>query len=184
MPRRWSRSVEDYFSRRINRAPSRALAIGVPWASVMLASMVPAWPIIASAPLLPPFGFLLFLAWRHVRPGLHPVWAGLPLGLFDDIYSGQPFGSGILLWSLTAMAADALDHRMPFRSFPVDWLLTGVALALYLSGALFIANLAGGSAPLAVIAPQLIIGVLLYPLCCRLVARFDRFRLLPIVELG
>ncbi len=184
MPRRWSRSVENYLSRRINRAPSRALALGVPWASIMLASMLPAWPIIASAPIAPPLGYLLFLAWRHVRPGLHPVWAGLPLGLFDDIYSGQPLGSGILLWSLTAMAVDALDHRMPFRSFGLDWLLTGLALALYLAGSLAIANMAGGSAPIAVIAPQLMIGILLYPLCCRLVARFDRFRLLPIVDLG
>jgi rod shape-determining protein MreD len=184
MPRRWSRSVENYLSRRINRAPSPVLARGVPWASVMLASMLPAWPIIASAPVVPPLGFLLFLAWRHVRPGLHPVWAGLPLGLFDDIYSGQPFGSGILLWSLTALAADTLDHRIPFRSFALDWLLSGVALVLYLAASLAIANLAGGKTPLAVIAPQLLIAILLYPLCCRLVARFDRFRLLPIVDLG
>jgi rod shape-determining protein MreD len=184
MPRRWSRSVDNYLSRRINRAPSRILALGVPWASVMLASMLPALPIIASAPIAPPLGFLLFLAWRHVRPGLHPVWAGLPLGLFDDIYSGQPFGSGILLWSLTAMAADALDHRMPFRSFGLDWLLTGLTLALYLAASLAIANQSGGTNPLAIIAPQLLVGILLYPLCCRLVARFDRFRLLPIVDLG
>jgi rod shape-determining protein MreD len=184
MPRRWSRSVEDYLNRRINRAPSRSLALAVPWLSVMLASMAPTWPLIASAPLLPPFGFLLFLAWRHVRPGLHPVWAGLPLGLFDDIYSGQPFGSGILLWSLTAIAADALDLRMPFRSFAMDWLLSSVALLLYLGASLGIANLGGGSTPLVVIAPQLLIGILLYPLCCRLVAVCDRFRLLPIVDLG
>lgn len=184
MPRRWSRNVEDYLNRRINRAPSRILAMIVPWASIMLASLLPTWPIIASAPLAPPLGYLLYLAWRHVRPGLHPVWAGLPLGLFDDIFSGQPFGSGMLLWSLTAMAVDAIDHRMPFRSFAMDWLLSGLALGLYLCGALAIANLAGGSSPLPVVIPQLMIGILLYPLCCRFVALCDRFRLLPIVDLG
>ncbi|MCH7630259.1 MAG: hypothetical protein IH997_16385, partial [Proteobacteria bacterium] len=33
----------------INRAPSPLLAIGLPWASIMLASMVTFSPIIASA---------------------------------------------------------------------------------------------------------------------------------------
>ena len=39
---------------RINRVPSPALALGIPWASVMLASIAPGWFLIASAPVLPP----------------------------------------------------------------------------------------------------------------------------------
>ena len=71
--------------KRINRAPSPFIARSVPWLSIMLASLLPAWLLIASAPVMPPIAFLMLLAWRQLRPGLLPVWAGLPLGLFDDL---------------------------------------------------------------------------------------------------
>ena len=54
----------------------------------MLGSMLTALPLVSGLPLVPPFGFLMLLAWRFVRPGLLPVWAGLPLGLWDDLFSG------------------------------------------------------------------------------------------------
>ena len=41
---------------RINRAPSHTLARSVPWLTIMLASVVPGWLMIASAPVLPPVG--------------------------------------------------------------------------------------------------------------------------------
>jgi hypothetical protein len=65
-------------------------------AAILFGSLPPWLPIIAPAPVPPPLGFLLLLAWRLLRPGLLPPWAGLPLGLFDDLYSGQPTGSGPL----------------------------------------------------------------------------------------
>ena len=52
--------------------------------------------------------------WRMLRPGLLPLWAGLPMGLFDDMYSGQPLGSGILLFSLTLIALDLIELRFPW----------------------------------------------------------------------
>jgi rod shape-determining protein MreD len=91
--------------------PSPLVAYLTPWVAVVLASWVPLWPVIASAPLMPPFGFLMLLAWRQLRPGLLPVWAGTLLGLFDDMVSGQPMGSAITLWSITMLALDVIEAR-------------------------------------------------------------------------
>ena len=176
---RWPRLFEEYQGRRINRAPSSVLVFGVPWLTVMLASMAPAWPLIASAPLLPPLGFMMLLAWRQVRPGLLPVWAGLPLGFYDDVFSGQPFGSAVLLWSLALIGFEVLERRFPWRDFWHDWALAVTVLLAYLvSGAIF-ANAAGASTHLVLVLPQFAIASLLYPLTGRIVGACDRFRLLP-----
>lgn len=176
------RPFEDALNRRINRAPSRIAAVAIPWITVMLGSLTPALPMISSAPLLPPFGFMLLVAWRQIRPGLLPVWAGLPLGLFDDIYSGQPFGSAMFIWSVAMMVLDIIEARFPWRSFWQEWLVGALMIAsCLLLGAVFV-RAAGGSTPLGIIAPQLLLAVLLFPLAGRLVAMFDRFRLLPFAK--
>ncbi len=183
--RRMRRTLAGRFrARGINRAPSPLLAHATPWLSIMLASLLPSLPVIASAPVLPPFGFLLLLAWRQVRPGLLPVWTGLPLGAIDDLYSGQPFGSAILLWSLAMIALEVIDTRIPWRSYWLDWLAAAAAIGLYLVLGLLFANAAGGAADLMAIAPQTATSVLLYPLAGRAASALDRFRLTPIVDLG
>lgn len=179
MPMRSPRLPALPAARRINRAPSRPLAIAVPWVTIMLGSMVPALPLIASAPLLPPMGMMLMIAWRQVRPGLLPIWAGLPLGAVDDLYSGQPFGSAILLWSFVMIVLDVIETRFPWRNFWLDWLTAALLLvAAILAGSVF-ANAAGGRADLVALSLPLTLSVLFYPLAGRLVAVFDRFRLLP-----
>ena len=172
------RPFEDTLNRRINRAPSPIVAVVVPWITVMLGSLAPAFPLIASSPIMPPFGFMFLVAWRQIRPGLLPVWAGLPLGLFDDIYSGQPFGSAMLIWSVAMIVLDVIEARFPWRNFWQEWLVGSLMTAFcLLAGALF-ANASGGTTPPVLIVPQLVLAVLLYPLAGRLVAMFDRFRLL------
>lgn len=168
--------------KRINRAPSPILAIGLPWVSVMLASMLTGAIIIASAPVVPPFGFLFYISWRQLRPGLLPVWAGLPLGLFDDLYSGQPFGSAILLWSIAAIVFEVVEARLPWRNFLTEWLVASGMIVAYILACLLLANLAGGSTPLPVVLPQIVISVLIYLLVGRTVAFLDRVRLTPFLE--
>ena len=53
---------------------------GVPWLTIMLGSLTPLLPVIAPAPILPPLGFLIMLAWRLCGRACCRMWAGLPLG--------------------------------------------------------------------------------------------------------
>ena len=63
----------DRFGSKLNRDHSPVLAFGIPWLTIVLASMVPLLPVIAPAPILPPLGFIFLLAWRMARPGLLPL---------------------------------------------------------------------------------------------------------------
>lgn len=166
---------------RINRRPSPILARSLPWLTIMLASIAPGWLLIASAPVLPPLGFLVFLGWRQLRPGLLPIWAGLPLGLFDDLFSGEPFGTAVLLWSIAAIVLEVIETRLPWRNFLTEWLVAIGLIVAYIVLSLGIANIAGAAAPVRVILPQVVMSVLSYPLVGRFVAVIDRFRLTPFV---
>jgi len=167
---------------RINRVPSPVVAFGVPWLSVMFATLVPVWATVSTTPLIPPLAFLIFICWRQLRPGLMPIWAGLLLGLFDDLYSGQPVGSAVMLWSLAAIVLDYVEARLPWRNFLTEWLLAAALIAAYILLALLLANFAGGSTGLQVVMPQIALSILCYPLIGRLVAWLDRLRLFHFVE--
>jgi rod shape-determining protein MreD len=173
-------SRRDRYGSRINRRESMLLAYGLPWATIMLGSLTPWLPVIAPAPVLPPLGFLVMLAWRLLRPGLLPPWAGLPLGLFDDLYSGQPLGSGVLLFSLALITIELVDIRFPWRNFWLDWLTASCILVPYL----VIASLLSGTeltpVQLGVIAPQVVLSIVLFPIIARVVAMADRFRLMRV----
>lgn len=166
---------------RINRAPSPLVARSLPWLTIMLASLLPGWTIVASAPVLPPLGFLFFISWQQLRPGLLPIWAGLPLGLFDDLFSGQPFGSAVLMWSLAAILLEIIEARLPWRNFLTEWLVAVGLIVTYILFSLALANIAGAAASLHVIVPQVVISVLSFPFVGILVARLDRIRLTPLM---
>jgi rod shape-determining protein MreD len=170
----------DQFGSKINRTHSPALAYGIPWLTIMLGSLTPWLPVIAPAPVLPPLGFVLLLAWRLLRPGLLPLWAGLPLGLFDDLYSGQPLGSAVLLFSLTLIAIELLEIRFPWRNFWLDWLTASAILIVYLPAAAVLSGAGPGLIQLTVIVPQLVLSIVLFPVVARLVAQLDRLRLMRV----
>ena len=178
------RARRDAFGSKINRDHSPLLAYGVPWTSILIASLTPWLPIISSAPIVPPLGYMLLVAWRLMRPSLLPLWAGLPLGAFDDLYSGQPFGSGILLFSLTLIGIELLDARFPWRGFLLDWLLASAILALYLALSALVSGGQITPIQLSVIVPQLLVTIVLYPIVARLVALLDRARLTRVRRLG
>lgn len=173
----------DAVRKRINREPLPALAIGLPWLTIILASMISFSPIIASAPIVPPLSYLMLLGWRMMRPGLLPVWAGLPLGFLDDLYSGQTFGSGILLWSLTMLAMELIDERFLWRSFAQDWLAASLLTTGYLAAGAALAGLVTGYPLPFVILPQVLISVLFFPVVAGMIALLDRVRLLPLKRL-
>lgn len=174
----------DAYGSKINRQHSPVLAYGMPWVTIVLGSLTPLLPLIALAPILPPFGYMLLLGWRLSRPGLLPMWAGLPLGLIDDLYSGQPLGSGILLFSLTMIALELFDARVPWRNFWQDWLTACFLLLIYL----VVAALASGAeislGQLYLLLPQILLSMVLYPVITRIVAMLDRLRLTRVRRIG
>ena len=163
----------DYRPFRQPLPPGRARAI--PWASVMAGSLATALPMVATVPLLPPFGLLILLAWRLLAPFALRRWAAAPLGLFDDLVSGQPLGSGVLLWSLCFLAIELVDQRLIFREFWQDWMIAGGAIAFCLvAGRLLVVPIAA-HVDVAIVA-QGLATALLFPLAARLVVWIDRKR--------
>lgn len=170
-------SRSDVYGRRINRVHSPLRARVVPYATVMLASLLPTLLLAGVMPIAPPLGFLMLLGWRMVRPGLFPLWVGLPLGAFDDLFSGQPFGSAILLWSLAMIGLELLEQRFPFRGFFQDWFTAALVIVLYLVAAMLVSGTAPTVHHLIASIPQLLLSILLYPIITHMVAALDRFRL-------
>lgn len=159
--------------------PSRLRLRSTAPASVMLASalvsLVPAF----QHPWVPPLGLMMFLAWRLLQPQLWPLWAGFPLGLVDDLFSGTPFGSGALIWSLVTLALDRVDARLAWYSWRRDWLIGAAALAGAVLLDSFISGLIFAWVPLSSRFPQTVLAALGFPLMERLVARLDRWRRAP-----
>ncbi|MBO9517458.1 MAG: rod shape-determining protein MreD [Porphyrobacter sp.] len=174
------KSRRDPFGSRINRDQSPILAYGLPWASILLGSLTPWLPVISAAPVLPPLGLMLMLAWRLLRPGLLPLWAGFPLGLFDDLYSGQPFGSGILLFSVALFVIELVEIRFPWRNFWLDWLTATAIIVPYLAISALVSGAKMTMVQLTVIGPQLLITIMLFPIVARVVALLDRLRLMRV----
>jgi rod shape-determining protein MreD len=170
------RAGREYES-RFDREPSLLKMLAIPIASIVLGSMVTTLPIIVTQPILPPFGLLMFLAWRLMRPGLLPVWSGVPFGLIDDIFSGQPFGSAGLLWSLAMLTVELIDARAIWRDYLQDWLIAALLITAVLLGGLWIAGLAHAAPSPEILLPQIMLSILLYPLVVRICARLDSWRL-------
>ncbi len=178
------RARRDPYGSKINRAHSPLLAYAVPWASIMLGSLLPQLAIASAVPLMPPLGYLMLLGWRLVRPGLLPIWAGFPLGLFDDLFSGQPFGSAMLLWSLTMLALEIIETRFPWRGFVQDWIVAGVIATWYLVIAAVFSGARVSGTALVMLAPQLAVTLITFPLLARFVAVLDRLRLRRVRMVG
>jgi rod shape-determining protein MreD len=144
----------------------------IPVASVLVGSLITIIPFIATFPVLPPFGLMMLLAWRLLRADALRVWAPIPFGFFDDLVSGQPIGSAVMLWSMAFLAIDMLDQRLVARDFWQDWVLAAGAIAFSLIGGRLIAT--GIEAHVdTLLLFQVIIAVLLYPFVARLVAWLD-----------
>lgn len=178
------RARSDPYGRRINHAQSPWRARSVPYLSIMLASLLPVLLVADVMPLAPLTGYMVLLGWRIMRPGLLPLWAGAPLGAIDDLVSGQPFGSAILLWSITMIALELIEARFPWRGFWQDWFTAGLMIGAYWLAALLLSGGSVTSALLLVALPQLLLSLLLYPIIARMIANLDRFRLARARRIG
>jgi len=144
-------------------------ARAIPWATVMAGSLITIIPVVATIPLLPPFGFVILLAWRLLARFAFRPWAAAPLGFFDDLVSGQPLGSAVLLWSLAFVAIDMLEQRLAFRDHWQDWLIASGLIAACLLAGRFIAVPMGAHVDTVLLA-QILVTILMFPLAARIVA--------------
>ncbi len=171
------RSRGGRYGSGINRTVSPWRALSVPYATIMAGSLLPFLLLADVMPTIPPLGFLMLLGWRLMRPGLLPLWVGAVLGGFDDLFSGQPFGSAVLLWSLAMITLELIETRFPWRGFWQDWFSAGLAIVLYILAAMVVSG-SPLTLPKAIAAvPQIAISILLYPFLAQVIAQFDRFRL-------
>jgi rod shape-determining protein MreD len=167
----------DRYGSRINRDQSPWRAVSVPYVTIMLASALPFLVLADVMPAMPPLGFIMFVGWRIMRPGLLPIWAGAPLGAFDDLLSGQPFGSAVLLWSITMIVLELIEARFPWRGFWQDWFTAGLATLMYIIIAMIVSGTTITGPMVLAALPQILVAILLYPFLAQVIARFDRFRL-------
>lgn len=159
-----------------DEAPPRAVVRITPAAMVMAGSLATIWPVVASVPILPPLGLMVLLGWRLMRPDVFRIWAPLPLGLFDDLLSGQPLGSAMLLWTLCFFMIDLIDQRLVFRDYWQDWLIASGAIGFCLIGGRLIASPLGSHVD-TILLLQVVVSALLFPLVARLCAWADRRRM-------
>ncbi len=141
--------------------------------SVMLGSLMTLLPVVAVVPFLPPFGLMVLLGWRMLRGDSMRVWVPVLLGFFDDVVSGQPLGSAMLLWTLCVLAIDVLDTRLVWRDFWQDWLIASGAISFCLIAGRLVAAPFGAHVDTALLL-QVLASAALFPLIYRLCAWFDR----------
>ena len=144
-----------------------------PAVSVMAASTLVIWPMVVHFPILPPFGLLVLLGWRLMRPDAIPIWAPLGLGLYDDLLSGQPFGSAMTMWMLCFFMIDLIDQRLVFRDFWQNWLIAAGGTAFCLSFARLTASPLAAHVDTALLL-QILVSVMLFPVVSLLCAWLDR----------
>ena len=162
--------------RKINQGPV-PLATFIPAASVVVASLLSALPIISTSGWYPGFGYLVLLGWRLLRSDPWPPWWAAPLGLANDLFTGQPIGFSIALWSATMLALDLIDRRTMWRDYWIEWILAAVFLFVHDWLEWELAGVMGAGVPFASVLPSILIAVLAFPAAAWIVSRLDRWRL-------
>jgi rod shape-determining protein MreD len=161
---------------RLRPPPTAVRTQFVPLATTMLASMAPLLPFVATGTTMPPWGLLVLLGWRLLDRDVWPVWMALPLGLFDDMFSGQPLGSAMMLWTLAFLVIEVFDRRMIWRDYREDWAIAAGLIAAILTGGLIVANATGGETGWLYVVPQILMSIMCFPVTVRFCAFVDRIR--------
>jgi rod shape-determining protein MreD len=84
--------------------------------AVVLPIGLPQWGILA-----PPLLLIAVFYWSIVRPDLMPPTAAFVLGLFQDLLTGGPLGSGALIMVLTQWTMRGQQRYLINRPFFLMW---------------------------------------------------------------
>jgi rod shape-determining protein MreD len=157
------------------RPPFRTVA--VPLLSTLAGSAMGFVPVIATEPMLPPFGLMLLLAWRLLRPEMWSPWVALPLGFADDLISGHYLGTAMVLWTLAFLVLEWVDQALVWRDGWIEWGIASIALAVIIFGSWALSQPTGSLTAILTIVPQTIGAILFFPAVLRITAWLDRWRL-------
>lgn len=157
--------------------PSHARLQLVPVLSTVAGSCVVLLPFVASAPVLPPFGLLVALGWRLLRPELWPAWVALPLGLADDLIGGAAPGTAMTLWTISFLAIDLVDTRPLWRDHWLDWWIASIAILFCAAAGWGIGLFVAGGGAFWPMIPPTLLAIFAFPPVARLCALLDRWRL-------
>ena len=161
---------------RLGQGP-RPGAEYVPAVSVMIASLLSALPIVTNTGWYPEFGFIALIGWRLLRSDPWPAWWAAPLGLFNDLVTGEPEGLSVALWTAVMIVLDLVDRRTMWRDYWIEWGLAAVLLLINESLQRWAAGLMGASLPYSKIVPPLLVSIFVFPIAAWIVSRIDRWRL-------
>ena len=162
--------------KRFGQGPNR-YALFVPAATVVVASLLSALPIVSTSGWYPDFGYLVLISWRLLRADPWPAWWAAPLGFVNDLFTGYPIGFSRALWSATVLALDLIDRRTMWRDYWIEWMVATVLIALDEWLQWRVAALAGADMPFTMMVPPLLITICAFPLSAWLISRVDRWRL-------
>ena len=169
--RMMSRKANPY----ADRPPLRIVL--VPVLSTLAGSAMGLVPVIATEPIVPPFGLMMLLAWRLLRPEMWPAWVALPLGLADDLISGHYIGTAMVLWTIAFLALVWVDQALVWRDGWIEWGIASVAVMIIAIGAWGLSQPRDSVTSVLTIAPQTVGAILLLPAVLRITAWLDRWRL-------
>lgn len=162
---------------RIGRTPSPLRQRAIPVLTTLAGSLAPALPVIATSAIVPPFGLIVLLAWRSLHRQIWPAWAGFPLGLWDDLFSGAALGTSVAIWTSLLLGLDMLDRRLVWRDARQEWAIAALLIWAYLLVAYQVGGATAGWYGLLLMIPQMLIAALLFPPVVRMCDRLDRWRL-------
>lgn len=162
--------------RKIGQGP-KTLAVFVPAASVVAASLLAALPIVSDGGWYPDFGFLVLISWRLLRSDPWPGWWAAPMGLANDLLNGFPIGLSVTLWTASMLALDLIDRRTMWRDYWVEWALAAVLIGINEWLQWRVAAFAGARVPIENTIPPLIVSICIFPVSAWLVSRLDHWRL-------
>jgi rod shape-determining protein MreD len=161
---------------RIGREPA-PYAPYVPAASVVVASLLAALPIMSSSGWYPDFGYLALISWRLLRADPWPAWWAAPLGLVNDLFTGCPIGFSVALWSASMLALDLIDRRTMWRDYWTEWALAAVLIGMDRWLQWWLAAITGARLSYFTIVPPLVVSICVFPISAWIVSRIDAWRL-------
>ena len=162
--------------RKIGKGPVPGAEL-VPAASVIVAILLSALPIVAQTGWFPDFGFLILIAWRLLRSDVWPSWWAAPLGLVNDLIGGYPVGFSVTVWTAAMLALDLLDRRTLWRDYWIEWALASLLILFHEAAQWQVSGWMAAPVPFSFMLPPILISIAAFPVAAWVASRLDFWRL-------